>query len=258
MTERVVNQLLTELDGLEERRDVFVVAATNRPDIIDPAMLRPGRLDKLIYVPLPTREERALILATHARRMPLADDVDLAVRVALEGPQAHRARLLKPCSPPSCNALQAITSLPRCERFSGADLAGLAREAAVAALRELLVSRGAMGLGGEAVGAAATQAAAAPAGVGSASVAPTAPPLAPVYQRHFLAALARTAPSVSLADERRYNALRGRMEQARSSLLVTTAGTGADAYGGASMSDQPSLALPDPPVAPPPGGEWMR
>jgi len=64
VTERVVNQLLTELDGLEERHDVFIVAATNRPDIIDPAMLRPGRLDKLIYVPLPTREERASTLAT--------------------------------------------------------------------------------------------------------------------------------------------------------------------------------------------------
>lgn len=83
VTERVVNQLLTELDGLEERRDVFVVAATNRPDIIDPAMLRPGRLDKLIYVPLPTREERALILATHARRMPLAADVDIEVSPSL-------------------------------------------------------------------------------------------------------------------------------------------------------------------------------
>jgi hypothetical protein len=75
-------QLLTELDGLEARRDVFVVAATNRPDIIDPAMLRPGRLDKLLYVPLPTSEERTIILAKHARRMPLAADVDLAVCVS--------------------------------------------------------------------------------------------------------------------------------------------------------------------------------
>jgi len=49
---------LTEMDGLDERRDVFVIAATNRPDIIDPAMLRPGRLDKLLYVPLPTRKDR--------------------------------------------------------------------------------------------------------------------------------------------------------------------------------------------------------
>ena len=57
-SERVVNQLLTEMDGLEDRRGVFVIAATNRPDIIDPAMLRPGRLDKLLYVPLPTKEDR--------------------------------------------------------------------------------------------------------------------------------------------------------------------------------------------------------
>ena len=54
--------MLTEMDGLDERRDVFVIAATNRPDIIDPAMLRPGRLDKLLYVPLPTNEERLSIL----------------------------------------------------------------------------------------------------------------------------------------------------------------------------------------------------
>jgi ribosome biogenesis ATPase len=50
------------MDGLDERRDVFVIAATNRPDIIDPAMLRPGRLDKLLYVPLPTNEDRLSIL----------------------------------------------------------------------------------------------------------------------------------------------------------------------------------------------------
>lgn len=51
----MVNQLLTEMDGLDDRRNVFVIAATNRPDIIDPAMLRPGRLDKLLYVPLPSQ-----------------------------------------------------------------------------------------------------------------------------------------------------------------------------------------------------------
>lgn len=51
--ERVVNQLLTELDGLESRKAVFVIAATNRPDMVDPAMMRPGRLDRLVFVPLP-------------------------------------------------------------------------------------------------------------------------------------------------------------------------------------------------------------
>lgn len=59
-----MNQLLTEMDGLEERRNVFVIAATNRPDIIDKAMLRPGRLDKLLYVPLPNKSDRFSILQT--------------------------------------------------------------------------------------------------------------------------------------------------------------------------------------------------
>ena len=73
----MVNQLLTEMDGLDERRDVFVIAATNRPDIIDPAMLRPGRLDKLLYVPLPTNEDRFSILQTVTRSLPVAEDVQL-------------------------------------------------------------------------------------------------------------------------------------------------------------------------------------
>lgn len=76
-SERVVNQLLTEMDGLDERRDVFVIAATNRPDIIDPAMLRPGRLDKLLYVPLPTNEDRHSILETITRSLPISEDVEL-------------------------------------------------------------------------------------------------------------------------------------------------------------------------------------
>ena len=76
-SERVVNQLLTEMDGLDERRDVFVIAATNRPDIIDPAMLRPGRLDKLLYVPLPTNEDRFSILQTITRYLPVGEDINL-------------------------------------------------------------------------------------------------------------------------------------------------------------------------------------
>jgi len=114
VTERVVNQLLTEMDGLETRRDVFVIAATNRPDIIDPAMLRPGRLDKLLYVPLPTAGDRAAILRTQARRMPLGEDVDF----------------------------DAIAAHPRAARFSGADLAALIREAAVGVLKEFFAQEG--------------------------------------------------------------------------------------------------------------------
>jgi ribosome biogenesis ATPase len=106
VSERVVNQLLTELDGLESRRNVFVIAATNRPDIIDPAMLRPGRLDKLLYVPLPAKTDRLSILKTLTRKTPLSDSVDLA-RVADNG---------------------------SCEGYSGADLQSLVREATLAAL----------------------------------------------------------------------------------------------------------------------------
>jgi ribosome biogenesis ATPase len=76
-TERVVNQLLTEMDGVGDRKDVYIIAATNRPDIIDPAILRPGRLGKLLYVPIPDSKDRISILKTHARSVPLNDDVNL-------------------------------------------------------------------------------------------------------------------------------------------------------------------------------------
>jgi ribosome biogenesis ATPase len=107
VSERVVNQLLTQLDGMESRRNVFVIAATNRPDIIDQAMLRPGRLDKLLYVPLPCADDRRSILKTLARKSPLSNDVNL----------------------------DTIASSPQCDGFSGADVAALLREATVQALK---------------------------------------------------------------------------------------------------------------------------
>ena len=75
--ERVVSQLLTELDGLEELEDVVVIATTNRPDLIDPALLRPGRLDRHVHVPVPDEEARRKIFEVHTRNKPLADAVDL-------------------------------------------------------------------------------------------------------------------------------------------------------------------------------------
>ncbi len=75
-TERVVNQLLTSMDGLDSMDNVFVIAATNRPDILDRALLRPGRFDKLLLIPLPDRQSRRKILEVHTRSMPLGD-VDL-------------------------------------------------------------------------------------------------------------------------------------------------------------------------------------
>jgi ribosome biogenesis ATPase len=112
-SERVVNQLLTELDGMDDRRNVFVIAATNRPDIIDPAMLRPGRLDKLLYIALPDAEGRYQILAKHVRRTPLAPDVDL----------------------------RSVAADPRAEGFSGADMSALVREATIQSLREVQALR---------------------------------------------------------------------------------------------------------------------
>eukprot|EP01132_Coremiostelium_polycephalum_P000369 gene369-466_t len=101
-TERVVNQLLTEMDGLEKRSEVFIIAATNRPDIIDSAVMRPGRLDKLVYVPLPTPEERVDILKTLVHKIPISNDVDL----------------------------ESVGKDTRCHAFSGADLSLLVKEAA--------------------------------------------------------------------------------------------------------------------------------
>jgi transitional endoplasmic reticulum ATPase len=77
VTERVVNTLLAEMDGLEELRGVVVIAASNRPALLDPALLRPGRFDDLIYVPVPEQEGRLHILKIHTRNMPLDEDVDL-------------------------------------------------------------------------------------------------------------------------------------------------------------------------------------
>ena len=77
VTERVISQLLTELDGLEILTNVIVVAATNRPDIIDVALLRPGRFDRLLYVPPPDRESRIEIIKIHTKKKPLAEDVKI-------------------------------------------------------------------------------------------------------------------------------------------------------------------------------------
>ena len=77
VTERVISQMLTEMDGLESLNNVVVIAATNRPDIMDPALLRPGRFDKSILIGPPDRESRKSILGIHTRGKPLADDVDM-------------------------------------------------------------------------------------------------------------------------------------------------------------------------------------
>jgi transitional endoplasmic reticulum ATPase len=106
VTETVVNQLLTEMDGLEELKDVVVIAATNRPDMVDPALLRPGRFDKLIMISAPDLGTRKRIFEVHTKKVPIAKDVDLD-------------KLAK-----------------QAEGYSGADIEAVVREAALNALRE--------------------------------------------------------------------------------------------------------------------------
>jgi transitional endoplasmic reticulum ATPase len=110
VTERVVNTILAEMDGLEELQNVVVIGATNRPTLIDPALLRPGRFDELIYVGPPDMAGRRQILAIHTADMPLAKDVDLD------------------------------SLAQRTERFTGADLEDLVRRAGLTALRRALDS----------------------------------------------------------------------------------------------------------------------
>jgi transitional endoplasmic reticulum ATPase len=75
----VINQILTEIDGVGARKNVFVIGATNRPDILDPAVIRPGRLDQLIYIPLPDLKSRLAIFKAQLRKAPLDPSVDLEV-----------------------------------------------------------------------------------------------------------------------------------------------------------------------------------
>lgn len=84
--DRVINQLLTEMDGMEAKKTVFIIGATNRPDIIDPALMRPGRLDQLIYIPLPDKASRIAVFKAVLRKSPVAADVDLDhLATTLEG-----------------------------------------------------------------------------------------------------------------------------------------------------------------------------
>ena len=84
VTERVVSQLLTELDGMENMHGVVVLAATNRPDMIDPALLRPGRFDKIIQIPLPDKESRKMILKINAEKIPIVNDPNNPQRVDID------------------------------------------------------------------------------------------------------------------------------------------------------------------------------
>ena len=106
VTERVLNQMLAEMDGLEDLKDVLVIGATNRPDMLDPGLLRPGRFDKILLIPEPDEKSRLQILKIHTKNMPLAKDIRLS------------------------------DFAKKTLGYTGADLEAVAREAAMVALRE--------------------------------------------------------------------------------------------------------------------------
>ncbi len=112
VTERVISQMLTEMDGLEALHNVIVIAATNRPDIIDPALLRPGRFDRLVYIPPPDLEARKEILRIHTKDRPVASDVDLDRLAA------------------------------KMENYTGAEIAAVANEAVMLAIRDIVLGGG--------------------------------------------------------------------------------------------------------------------
>lgn len=185
---RVVNTLLTELDGLDPRRGVFVLAATNRPDMLDPAMCRPGRLDKLLYVDLPAPEERTEIIRTllagsrTRSRVPLlSSEVGEDVAMMMGGPKG--------------------------DGYSGADLAALVREAGVRALRRALGTLEDMDSNPDpsSVVRAKDKDKAVDADAGEKTKDAEG---AVVLFEDFQAALGKVAPSVSKTQRRRYEALR--------------------------------------------------
>merc|ERR1711968_221555 len=106
--DRVMNQLLTEMDGVGAKKNVFIIGATNRPDIIDPALMRPGRLDQLIYIPMPDYESRLSVLKAVLRKTPMSKDVDIAYVAA------------------------------QTEKFTGADLTEICQRAAKLGIREAI------------------------------------------------------------------------------------------------------------------------
>ncbi|CUA71434.1 hypothetical protein RSOLAG22IIIB_09543 [Rhizoctonia solani] len=168
---RVVNTLLTELDGLTARGAVYVVGATNRPDMLDPAMCRPGRLDKLLYVDLPSPSERGEIMRTLIRGVRLGSAPSTSLESERDTIVSRVAQL----------------AMDKCDGYSGADLAALVREAAVGALRSVLLS-GQISKGESGVAQSDNRI----------SVTP----------HDFEQALSKLGPSVSAIQRKRYEALR--------------------------------------------------
>jgi transitional endoplasmic reticulum ATPase len=200
--DRVMNQLLTEMDGVGAKKNVFIIGATNRPDIIDPALMRPGRLDQLIYIPMPDYESRLSILRAVLRKSPINKDVDLQYLAA------------------------------QTEKFTGADLTEICQRAAKLAIREDIsrnIERENIRRDAEAQGVMDDDA-----GVEEEDLVPE------IMPKHFEEAVRNARRSVSDRDLAQYSAFSQTLQQSRSQL--TAAGgslstfqfpAGAPAVGGA-------------------------
>ncbi|MBI3027129.1 CDC48 family AAA ATPase [Candidatus Woesearchaeota archaeon] len=154
VSERVVNQLLTEIDGLEDLHDVVVIAATNRPDIVDTALLRPGRFDRMILTPIPDQNTRLEIFKVHTKGMPIAVEEEAKIKtkkmVAVKtingasevegGNEKQRNKILKKEDINSRDDLLKYFA-NKTEGYVGADIEAVCREAAILALREDIESR---------------------------------------------------------------------------------------------------------------------
>lgn len=177
-SDRVLNQLLTEMDGMSEKKTVFIIGATNRPDIIDSALLRPGRLDQLIYIPLPDKASRLQVFKASLRKSPLAQDVDL-------------------------EALANFT-----QGFSGADITEICQRACKLAIRENIEADIKRERERQQRGEAADE---------GEKMDEDQPDLVPeITKAHFEEAMKHARRSVSDADIRKYQAFSQTLQQSRS------------------------------------------
>lgn len=177
--DRVINQILTEMDGVGAKKNVFIIGATNRPDIIDPAVMRPGRLDQLIYIPLPDEPSRLSILKANLRKTPVAPDVDL-------------------------NVIARATN-----HFSGADLTEICQRAVKMAIRETIERDSARAAAKEAAKKAAEAAGAEPMQDDEEEEVPM------VTRRHFEDAMRNARRSVSENDIRKYEMFSQSLQKSR-------------------------------------------
>jgi len=187
--DRILNQVLTEMDGIGKKKNVFIIGATNRPDIIDPALLRPGRLDQLIFIPLPDEPSRLSILKAVLRKSPIAPDVDLA----------YIARIS--------------------DGFSGADLTEICQKACKLAIRESiehLYQQQEMEQAAAAQASASTAPKPAPEEMADdTTTAAAADPVPYITRAHFEESMRYARRSVSDADLRKYEMFAQTLVQSR-------------------------------------------